>query len=288
MIRVLLRLTIAAWLTHRRLDAAAVPGSDAVSANAAAAERQAILELFISCPFSRLLGRECWSGSPADQRRSDGDLAMRPRAAATTPLGRQRTSPRRRPGNPRRHGGHSGGPDHLHGDCVIGRDIYRGTQTGEFMGIPASGNRIEMRSIDIWRVKDGMSSSTGTSSRCSRSPRTLIAHHRQASAQQSPLGGLGEIAAPSLGENADHLLGRYGTSTPTAAEAPERSRRRVGRLERDRDPPDEVEALPGPPGERGTSGSWTTRRAPPSRSAAHVAVPGFAGGTAARNQAVSS
>ena len=42
------------------------------------------------------------------------------------------------------------------GDRVIGRYTYRGTQTGEFMGIPASGNPIEMRSIDIWRVKGGM------------------------------------------------------------------------------------------------------------------------------------
>ena len=42
------------------------------------------------------------------------------------------------------------------GDRVIGRYTYRGTQTGEFMGIPASGNPIEMRSIDIWRVSDGL------------------------------------------------------------------------------------------------------------------------------------
>jgi predicted ester cyclase len=31
-----------------------------------------------------------------------------------------------------------------------------GTHTGELMGIPASGNKMEMRSIDIWRVEDGM------------------------------------------------------------------------------------------------------------------------------------
>lgn len=42
------------------------------------------------------------------------------------------------------------------GDRVVGRYIYRGTQTGELMGIPASGNAVEMRSIDIWRVADGM------------------------------------------------------------------------------------------------------------------------------------
>ena len=44
----------------------------------------------------------------------------------------------------------------ISGNRVIGRYIYRGIQTGEFMGIPASGNPIEMRSIDIWRVEDGM------------------------------------------------------------------------------------------------------------------------------------
>jgi predicted ester cyclase len=38
----------------------------------------------------------------------------------------------------------------------VGRFVYRGTHTGELLGIPASGNRVEMRSIDIWRVEDGM------------------------------------------------------------------------------------------------------------------------------------
>jgi steroid delta-isomerase-like uncharacterized protein len=42
------------------------------------------------------------------------------------------------------------------GDRVVGRFVYRGTHTGELMGIPASGNEVEMRSIDIWRVEDGM------------------------------------------------------------------------------------------------------------------------------------
>jgi steroid delta-isomerase-like uncharacterized protein len=42
------------------------------------------------------------------------------------------------------------------GDRVVGRFVYRGTHTGEFMGIPPSGNPVEMRSIDIWRVEDGM------------------------------------------------------------------------------------------------------------------------------------
>jgi predicted ester cyclase len=42
------------------------------------------------------------------------------------------------------------------GDRVVGRFVYRGTHRGEFMGIRASGRRVEMRSIDIWRVEDGM------------------------------------------------------------------------------------------------------------------------------------
>lgn len=40
-------------------------------------------------------------------------------------------------------------------DRVVGRFTYRGTHRGELFGIPASGRRIEMRSIDIWRVADG-------------------------------------------------------------------------------------------------------------------------------------
>jgi steroid delta-isomerase-like uncharacterized protein len=42
------------------------------------------------------------------------------------------------------------------GDRVVGRFVYRGTHAGGLMGIPASGNQVEMRSIDIWRVEDGM------------------------------------------------------------------------------------------------------------------------------------
>jgi steroid delta-isomerase-like uncharacterized protein len=44
----------------------------------------------------------------------------------------------------------------ISGDRVVGRFVYRGTHSGELMGIPASGNPVEMRSIDIWRVQDGM------------------------------------------------------------------------------------------------------------------------------------
>jgi len=44
----------------------------------------------------------------------------------------------------------------ISGDRVVGRFVYRGTHTGDLMGIPASGNPVEMRSIDIWRVEDAM------------------------------------------------------------------------------------------------------------------------------------
>jgi len=44
----------------------------------------------------------------------------------------------------------------ISGDRVVGRFIYRGTHTGDLLGIPASGKPAEMRSIDIWRVQDGM------------------------------------------------------------------------------------------------------------------------------------
>jgi steroid delta-isomerase-like uncharacterized protein len=42
------------------------------------------------------------------------------------------------------------------GDRVVGRFTYRGTHTGDLLGIPASGKPVEMRSIDIWRVADGL------------------------------------------------------------------------------------------------------------------------------------
>ena len=41
------------------------------------------------------------------------------------------------------------------GDRVVGRFVYRGTHTGDLLGIPATGRPVEMRSIDIWRVADG-------------------------------------------------------------------------------------------------------------------------------------
>jgi steroid delta-isomerase-like uncharacterized protein len=44
----------------------------------------------------------------------------------------------------------------ISGDRVVGRFVYRGTHTGGLMGIPASGKAVQMRSIDIWRLQDGM------------------------------------------------------------------------------------------------------------------------------------
>ncbi|MEU4294831.1 ester cyclase [Kribbella sp. NPDC026596] len=44
----------------------------------------------------------------------------------------------------------------ISGDRVVGRFIYRGTHTGDFLGIPGGGKPVEMRSIDIWRVQNGM------------------------------------------------------------------------------------------------------------------------------------
>lgn len=42
------------------------------------------------------------------------------------------------------------------GDRVVGRFVYRGTHTGDLVGVPATGRPVEMRSIDIWRVADGL------------------------------------------------------------------------------------------------------------------------------------
>jgi steroid delta-isomerase-like uncharacterized protein len=41
------------------------------------------------------------------------------------------------------------------GDRVVGRYTYRARHTGPFVGVPASGAEITMRSIDIWRVENG-------------------------------------------------------------------------------------------------------------------------------------
>jgi predicted ester cyclase len=44
----------------------------------------------------------------------------------------------------------------ISGDRVVGRFTYRGTHTADFVGISPTGNAVEMRSIDIWRVADEM------------------------------------------------------------------------------------------------------------------------------------
>jgi steroid delta-isomerase-like uncharacterized protein len=42
------------------------------------------------------------------------------------------------------------------GDRVVGRYTYRARHTGPFVGVPASGADITMRSIDIWRVENDL------------------------------------------------------------------------------------------------------------------------------------
>lgn len=42
------------------------------------------------------------------------------------------------------------------GDTLVGRFKYRGTFTEPLMGYPPTGDVVEMRSIDIWHVKDGL------------------------------------------------------------------------------------------------------------------------------------
>ena len=42
------------------------------------------------------------------------------------------------------------------GTRVVGRYTYEGTHTGDFFGYRATGGRFTMRSIDIWRVEDGL------------------------------------------------------------------------------------------------------------------------------------
>lgn len=41
------------------------------------------------------------------------------------------------------------------GDRVASRVVCRGTHRGEFMGIPASGNRVQYEAIDIVRISEG-------------------------------------------------------------------------------------------------------------------------------------
>ena len=41
------------------------------------------------------------------------------------------------------------------GDTVVQNWIFRGTHTGEFMGVPATGKEVRIRGMEIWRVADG-------------------------------------------------------------------------------------------------------------------------------------
>ncbi len=41
------------------------------------------------------------------------------------------------------------------GDKVVVRNTWRGTHQGEFNGIPATGRRIEIGGIVIWRIENG-------------------------------------------------------------------------------------------------------------------------------------
>jgi steroid delta-isomerase-like uncharacterized protein len=41
------------------------------------------------------------------------------------------------------------------GDRVVGRFTFRGTHTGEFMGIAPTGRQVSMTGIDIVRIRDG-------------------------------------------------------------------------------------------------------------------------------------
>jgi steroid delta-isomerase-like uncharacterized protein len=41
------------------------------------------------------------------------------------------------------------------GDKVVTRKTFRGTQTGEYMGVPPAGKQIELSVIDIFRIADG-------------------------------------------------------------------------------------------------------------------------------------
>lgn len=41
------------------------------------------------------------------------------------------------------------------GEKVAVRDVFRGTHQGAFMGIPATGNRVTMEAIHIYRFREG-------------------------------------------------------------------------------------------------------------------------------------
>ncbi len=41
------------------------------------------------------------------------------------------------------------------GDKVVTRGVFAGTHTGEFMGIPATGRKVTIKYLDIWRLENG-------------------------------------------------------------------------------------------------------------------------------------
>lgn len=41
------------------------------------------------------------------------------------------------------------------GDYVVAHTLFRATHTGELLGVPATGRRIEFHSFEMWRVEDG-------------------------------------------------------------------------------------------------------------------------------------
>ena len=45
--------------------------------------------------------------------------------------------------------------EYADGDKVVTHKVFRGTHQGEFLGIPPSGNPIEVAVIDILTVRDG-------------------------------------------------------------------------------------------------------------------------------------
>lgn len=158
---------------------------------------------------------------------------------------------------------------------------------------PASGGRNDLHAclgiavVVPLRASIGAPRLWGPARRWGRSAENPT-RHRQPTAQHGELGRLREVAARGIAEDEHDLLGRYRMPTPAAAEAQsaagvpsDLSSGTATHQARSRRPPV-------PPGERGTVGSWTTTRAPPSRSADHVAVPGLTGGTATRSQLVSA
>lgn len=41
------------------------------------------------------------------------------------------------------------------GDRVVARSHFRATHSGELLGVPATGRRIDFHSLEMWRVQDG-------------------------------------------------------------------------------------------------------------------------------------